>query len=34
MVSARHVYTEVALSQSFMICNSPHWCSHWRGRSM
>ena len=37
MVAARDVstlYTEVALSLSFMTCDSPHWCHHWRGRSM
>jgi len=33
-VLARRVYTEVALSQSFMIFDSPHRCDHWRGPSM
>jgi len=34
MCFAGHVYTEVALSQSFMTCDSPHRCGHWRSRSM
>jgi len=28
MCFAGHVYTEVALSQSLMICDSPHRCGH------